>query len=171
MYSYEFVRKEMERRGVPTQAMRASAIPVVIDIVANTDRNWTDYAEALKELEHREQCVSIDERIAKSRVEREAEKLKEEALRETRQARALFEKLIKMRDEICGWHSELKQCETAEARDKVRLAYIFQNATRFARNDADFQRVSDRFLGFLLGEFEETLDRRIAAKIEEVYKR
>lgn len=162
MNSYSYICQEMTKRGVPANAQKASAIPVVMDIMANTDRNWTDYIEGQKELEKEKRAFQYSAGLTRAAVLKDMEKAKKEALACTKDVRAFYEDTKKKRDELDKWIDALCSCETAEARDRVRLAYCFNRLSRTLPKDKDADLAYDRFLAFYLSGLEKRLDEMIS---------
>lgn len=143
--SLEFVKMELIRRGFNTGSTTAKAIPAVIDIVANTDRNWQDYAEALQDLEAQRanlENVQYNWQRKISSEQWKAERDQEEAKKVLADAEAKAAKIY--------------QCETPEARDRMRMALFFVENT-----DVDTKYDNTAFirgLGAILGSSEEATE-------------
>lgn len=126
MHSLEYVKGELEKRGCMKSQINARVVPMVLDIIAGTDRAWTDYDEAAKDLEIERKNFAIAQLSAKS-------------LADTERRRRVTEtcSLIKARDDLAkeraAFAAELEAVETPVAKDRVRLAKFFMKNT--APND------------------------------------
>lgn len=123
MTNLDFVREEMERRGCSKLQINSKTVAVVMDIMANTDRAYSDLDEAQKEVEKAKKEAK--------RIIQEAKRAEESVRKETEMLRnglemqenALREKV----EYIENFNTALSECETAEERDNMRKVQLFVN--------------------------------------------
>lgn len=126
MHGLEYVKGELEKRGCMKSQVNARVVPMVLDIVAGTDRAWTDYDEAAKSLEF-------------ERMNFASAKMTAKGLADAERRRRVAENcgIIKEREELAkeraAFAAELEAVETTAAKDRVRLAKFFMKNT--APND------------------------------------
>jgi len=135
MTGIECLKEELLRRGCTKQQSESKVIPVVLDIFAETGDFYKTRFEQDRELEDLTKHIlwltaqkqNLDSMVDRLQVEVAdlndkkgtlADHLKQFYLEEN-------EQLV---DYINSFNSALKECETAEGRDRMRLAQVFVNS-------------------------------------------
>lgn len=124
MTGLECLKEEMKARGLNQAQCDSKVAAVVLDILSNSDTNHTE-----------EYQIRAD--LNKLRKECEKEEFWLQELRE--QHSSLFREMNELRIKQKKWQDEvqknvdeilnqLKECETAEGRDRIKLAQMFVNS-------------------------------------------
>ena len=121
MTGLELLKEEMRKRGANKAMIESKTLPMVLDIVAETGNVYTDYKEQDDRLEEKRlnlnrQSYMLDNR--RRRIELDEKDLEESVKAFNEEAKAYIENFLQ----------ELKQCETAEGRDRMRIAQTFVNS-------------------------------------------
>ena len=121
MTGIDLLREELMKRGCTASQTNAKVLPIVLDIVSNSNGKLTDSIEMLNEITEK---VNHKKYILEE-YKKQIRKLDEQSLQQIR----LIEEQWKEYDEyINAFNKSLEECETAEGRDRLRLAQMYTNS-------------------------------------------
>lgn len=135
MTGIECLKEELLRRGCTKQQSESKVVPVLLDIFAETgdfyktrfeqDRELGDLAKSIKELKSEE--WRLTDKVG--RLSAEVADLNAEKGNMVDRLKDIYlEKNEQLVDYINSFNNALKECETAEGRDRMRLAQVFVNS-------------------------------------------
>ena len=135
MTGLDCLREELKKRGLTKAQIMSSTVAVVLDVLSQTGTQFTDVVKAEQELER----IKADIRAEKWNLRQlEAELVGiNDAVNRERKARdaqlnAKYAKLNEKWDELHSYAEEfnksLLEAETAEARDRLRIAQMYTNS-------------------------------------------
>ena len=117
MTGLECFREELIKRGLNKAQASTKSVAVALDVLAQSDGKYMREYDLLNEIE----CLEEDERKLRTKNEM----LKRSADSEIERVRKEYNLASGY---ISQWCESLKQCETAEGRDAMRVAQVFIQA-------------------------------------------
>ena len=123
MTGLELLKEEMLKRGASKTMVESKTAALVLDILSE----GKSYATREYELVQRETDVALRERCARSNEAAYEARVKGDAERVLREAERKEKKCNELIQYIKEFLAGLNECETAEARDNMRIAQIFVN--------------------------------------------
>lgn len=121
MNSLECFKEEMRKRGMTNQQIESKAVMVALDILSNSDGELVKAAEYIREM--REEAREAENRRSIA-VRFLANKERERDL----QYKMIKEQWTEYDEYIKAFNKSLEECETAEGRDRLRLAQMYTNS-------------------------------------------
>lgn len=113
--TYEEVKEELIRRGLPKSSVESKYVPQVLDIVYGTDF-FVKLSELEAEVAYQERKLALLNR----RITNASEAY-------TKSLYTSKEEIDGCIDYIQGWYEDLCICETPQERDKMKIAQTFVN--------------------------------------------
>ena len=125
MTGLECLREEMERRGATKTMIESKTAAMVLDIVANAPDEI-----CVKEQETEQRLESL--RRAIERAEIELNRIKSQQETEEHKADAKLKEVMQAESRAMAYiekfNESLTKCETAEGRDRMKIAQMFVNS-------------------------------------------
>lgn len=128
MTGLECLREELKRRGATKSQINSNVVGMVLDIVSESGNVYQRTAEAenkLRFVEDQYWRMKQEMDLDKKRLEERNEKIVEQI---RRAQSTLDEKNDEYLEYIEAFENALKECETAEGRDAMRIAQVFVNS-------------------------------------------
>lgn len=123
MTGLDCLRKELERRGLTKAQINSKVVPVVLDVVAQSGKKYTEMWKSEEEASKRER-----ELLNTIMWAEEKEKSISERIETAKRELELYEKKkCEIEDYVNKLSDALNQCETPEGRDTMRTAQMFVN--------------------------------------------
>lgn len=122
MTGHELFVEEMKKRGATPKQINSKAVAIALDVIENTNA-YTTLFDARKMAEELEEKVSYNSEVLRSlhtRIDEEKGLLA--SIKEERAGEA-----AKQIEYIKAFNDALSKCETAEARDLMRIAQVYMN--------------------------------------------
>lgn len=118
MTGHELLREELKKRGFTANQIDSKVVGGVLDVVAqNPNTTFADIQEAEQEL------VKLRSEFERKKgiYERELERIRIEK-------QSIIKSVMEKEQYINDWLEKLSECETAEGRDRMRIAQMFVNS-------------------------------------------
>lgn len=121
MNGMELLRKELINRGCTASQVNSKVLPIVLDIVSNSNGEYMDAAKMLAEIRadvYREKSYLQDLKAHTKRLQDTA----------NAECHRIKEQWTECDEYIKAFNKSLEECETAEGRDRLRLAQMYTNS-------------------------------------------
>ncbi len=116
MTTLEYVKRKLMDRGLTRQQCEAKLVPVVLDIIMECGDNVQEFQTKEKLERLKEDCVEAQKYLEKLR------NLYREEIQKQQEWRDDIESYVN------NLLSQIEKCETAEGRDRMKLAQMFVNS-------------------------------------------
>lgn len=121
MTGMELLQEELINRGCTESQVNSKVLPIVLDIVSNSNGEYTDAAKMLAEIR-----ADISEK--KSYLQDLSCAIKRLEARSRYECERIKEQYAECDEYIKAFNKSLEECETAEGRDRLRLAQMYTNS-------------------------------------------
>lgn len=121
MNGIECFKEEMRKRGMTNQQIESKAVMVALDILSNGNGKISESLELLQDIKRKIACYKLKSEQAMKC----ADSYRKMA---DRQTKIIEEKWTEYDEYIKAFNKSLEECETAEGRDRLRLAQMYVNS-------------------------------------------